>query len=589
MSPSLKPGALTKNLEMSRAHTKKPPAQLVEDVNRLRDNPDHEGDLSNAYREVLRTFRETVASAGQPAEAWRALTREAMTYLGGQTERSRHSMRDYDHRRFGPFLAVSNEGGGAAIVREAAKLTPKAQFLGPQPSPLRLGVAVDGERLGGVGEVAIGPDEYAQIWFEAVDRLLMTTNVGSRANLRFYKRPTIVSATMSELTSADAQLRADLAAAFRPFLEAPGGARPLTVFIDPGSDRVPDKSIALLQALQSFVGSGGVAQPDVHKVGLYARIGPGAAGRDQALCAIDTAARAGVNQLALDGAVRAEADAAVSLPGLLSYLAPDLLAPVLKEAQTRKVVVEPANQVDADTVARHIWCGLNTARAMGFDLGKYSLFPLTFEEAQSVIGQIQAWFSDWSAAPVFYADQGILTAKQLFAGPDVRRGIELWLEMVASAGVRLVLIDTVDKSKGWKLVKAGGDPKGLLTKEDIKALEATARQLSVRVMWAGGLEPQDMHELGRLGVFGVYVTTAVCDPAPVTGETYRRDPALASVKQPDVDKIVQVKTLLEAGFLSSDLVSLPQDQSTRIREAGSDVKKVGPLLTPAWKAWLGVA
>jgi hypothetical protein len=41
---------------------------------------------------------------------------------------------------------------------------------------------------------------------------------------------------------------------------------------------------------------------------------------------------------------------------------------------------------------------------MGLDLGKYGPFPLTMEEHDIVVGLIQQWFPDWSAAPVYYVE-----------------------------------------------------------------------------------------------------------------------------------------------------------------------------------------
>src|SRR5262245_52569435 len=78
--------------------------------------------LSRTYRDVLRVYRRLVAAGGERVSAgWREVTRDALEYLGGQSERSGVSIRDYDHRLYGPFLAISNEGGGAAIIRDAAR------------------------------------------------------------------------------------------------------------------------------------------------------------------------------------------------------------------------------------------------------------------------------------------------------------------------------------------------------------------------------------------------------------------------------------------------------------------------------------
>jgi hypothetical protein len=38
---------------------------------------------------------------------------------------------------------------------------------------------------------------------------------------------------------------------------------------------------------------------------------------------------------------------------------------------------------------------------------------------------------------------------------------------MAKLKVKVVLIDTVDKAKGWKLLRTGDDPKGLLSPQQI--------------------------------------------------------------------------------------------------------------------------
>src|SRR5205814_5869967 len=98
--------------------------------------------------------------------------------------------------------------------------------------PEIVGVAIDAERLGGVGEIAVGPEEYANIWVGAVDRLLVTTNVGTRVNLRIYRREPrvqIVSSSRAAITKACAAI----SNAFLPFTRTPDShPRPLTVFVN---------------------------------------------------------------------------------------------------------------------------------------------------------------------------------------------------------------------------------------------------------------------------------------------------------------------------------------------------------------------
>ena len=90
---------------------------------------------------------------------------------------------EYDHARFGPLLAVSDEGSAAQTIAEAAYASPKAKSLA-SPDPMAVGVMIDGERMSSAGEAPIGPDEYEQLISAAFGRTLCSTNVGVRANAR---------------------------------------------------------------------------------------------------------------------------------------------------------------------------------------------------------------------------------------------------------------------------------------------------------------------------------------------------------------------------------------------------------------------
>jgi len=206
--------------------------------------------------------------------------------------------------------------------------------------------------------------------------------------------------------------------------------------------------------------------------------------------------------------------------------------------------------VDPETVARHVWSGLQAARRMGFELGKYGLFPLTLEESEAVIGLIQKWFGDWSAAPVFFVDQGLLSESRIDTGRDLVRGLKTWLQMAGRHGVRVVLIDTVEKSKCPPLVKTPGAAKGLMSLSQIRDVDRLGAGLGIKILWAGGITIPQVYELGRLGVFGIYVTSAAAEPIPVP-PGYEKDPWLAAVKEPTYEGVFRTKLLLEAGFLSA--------------------------------------
>jgi hypothetical protein len=546
--------------------------------------------LSDTYREVLRLYRALITTGKEPGPAWRSLVRDALSFLGGQADRHTSSLSDYDHRRYGPFLGVSDGGGSARAIRRAAFATPKTKALGGDRAPLSVGVALDAERLASVGEVPVGPDEFAQIWSECAGRTLMTTNVGSRANLRHYRRAPLVIVPAVDRQEALQKAQTSLAAALKPFQEAPGGPRPVVISVEfeSSSKRGEAERRELLRALQKHLRSGDIADPRVHRLGLNVRIVPGQEGQKAALLAIDLAGSVAIEQVTIDGVVRDEAESVVSLPGLLNYLPPELVAPILTHARKKGIHVRTVDEVDPDTVARDIWASLNTARAMGLDLGKYGLFPLGLEECDKVVSRIQGWFPDWSAAPVFYVDQGIISRSRVYVGSDTARGIEVWLKTMARHKVRIVLIDTVDKSQGWKILKSGTDPKGILEAAQIARLTALGEDLGIKVLWAGGITLEQVYEFGRLGVFGIYVTTAASQPAPV-GDDHRHDPALASEKRPSFEGVRDVKTILEAGFLyerlstgSSRTCERRYGLRRQIELAGLNPRELSKVLPAAW-------
>ncbi len=538
-----------------------PDARALPGVDRL---PAATGDraLADACQQALADYRTAVVNGG----ATRALTaraRRAFLHLGGSPARSSASLKDYDHARYGPFLGVSDEGSAARQIREAAFESPKVRAL-PRTAPrtpLVVGVAVDAERLGGIGEVAVGPDEYADVWLESVDRVLITTNIGTRVNTRVYRREPLVVLRSDRPEAIEAAKR-EIAAAFKPFIETPDGRpRPLTVFVDiPRYARMttPGKRAALRKLVKhvssgAAAGRGGKAAPPGQALGLAAWVKLGPPGKAEAIAAIGLAASAGMNAVAIEGVKRRDADRAVSLAGLLDYFPPGLVGPILRAAAKKGVRVRTANLPDTDTIARSTWVGLTTARSCGASLGKYGCFPLTRLETDHVVQQIQGWLPDWSAAPVFFVDQGLLREDRVDVGRDLSRGLEAWLETVAAHGVRVVLIDTIDKATGRRLLKKSSrDDGGFLGPNQVEAAENRARALGIKVLWAGGLGLRDAYRMGRLGVFGIYVTSAAATTI-AAGGSYRRAPSLAGVKEPSKAAVLRTKILLEAGFLSAQL------------------------------------
>lgn len=518
------------------------------------------------------------APAGQGAEIRRELVAD-----GRAPEREPFSLRDYDSAMFGPFLGISNEGYGADTIADAALLSAKAVALAERAAPLTIGIGVDGEVLGGIGEVPIGPDEFAQIWTSCVGRTLMTTNVGARVNARTYRTPFTLTVDLDGASGIDDAKRA-LAVIYQPFATAPGGGRPLLAFVDAVGDQ--GKAAEGLAVLASYVATELATSPG-QRLGLRVVLSGGSDDEAVALAALDLAQAAGIADLAIDGIARRAAERLISLPGLLNYLEDESVDRLLSEAARRGIAVRPFNHLDAATVARQIWSTLNTARGYGLHLGKYGLVSLTLEESDLVVGHIQRWLGDWSAAPVCYIDRAIVTHERVYVGDILAQGIREWLVMVARHNVQLVLIDTVDKAEGRKILKTDGvDAKGLLTLDEIADLDSLATSLGVRAMWAGGITRDQAYDFGRLGVFGVYITSAVSDRAPVSG-IYVPDPGLDAEKRPNPSKIRDVKTLVEAGFLAGKLADLPAAAGlmARMAAADRDPQALAAVLPDAWRLW----
>lgn len=321
---------------------------------------------------------------------FRRLAYRAMARLGGEGILPIFSLKDYDHIQYGPFLGVSDEGSAAAVIRKAALASPKVKALGLK-DPLSVGVAVDAERLGGVGEVAVGPDEYINVRLECAGRILNSTNIGTRVNLRYYRRHPVVTMGEGDQEIEVEQARKDILEKFKPFLHALGGKpRSLTVYVEFGRKNLwgISRRASVLRDLSRYAAGPVVSDRKVHRLGYQAYIRSGFKGQSDALRAINIAVAAGFLDVAICGRVRQSAEVRVSDPGLLNYLAPGKLGPVLRHANKLGIHLRPVNTVDPDTVARHIWSALHTAWQMGFELGKYGLFPLTLEESEVVISHI---------------------------------------------------------------------------------------------------------------------------------------------------------------------------------------------------------
>jgi len=540
-----------------------------------------------AWRAVLRLYQEVSRDRSDPEpskeeedekeyqELW-SLAGEAILNLGGQAEPTLTTLDQYACDRYGPMLGVSDEGSAAAAIRRGALASPKCIVL-RQLTPMTIGVAHDAERLGGVGEVVVGPKEYSTIRLACMGRILTTTNVGTRVNLRNYSDPPVVKLKADRPEKAVASASKKLRELFEPFWKTLSGKpRHLTVLVHFDDRAAPEQREAVFNGLQAALATREFCNPRVHRLGLLAVL-PEDARLEQAKAAVDLARRCSLKEVAVDGPPLPVAGEVISLPGLLSYFRPEELNDLLAYAANGRVRVVPKQRVDPQTTARHVWTGLMVARNMGLELGKYGLVPLTFEQQREVIVRInQQWIKNWCAAPVCYVDYPIVTAREVYHGKSLVRGIERWLGMVRKLGVRVVLIDTAKKSEGRHLLKKDPqDEHGILSLAEIRALDAFARKLEVKVLWAGGISVAQAFDFGKLGVFGIYVTSAAAALQPL-GPRSRLDPALAAEREPQPEAVARVKLLLEAGFLVGQLQARGLQQ--RAQEIEAAARELIPLL-----------
>jgi hypothetical protein len=165
--------------------------------------------------------------------------------------------------------------------------------------------------LGGVGEVAVGPDEFSDIWLKCAGRSLLTTNIGSRVNVRHYLPAPVVTIPEGDIKKALTAAKAELEKTFKPFLKTPDEKpRPLVVFVQfkRKAPRTHAQRKFILRALLRHTRSGKMAAPRVHTIGFSVRIGWGRKGRNAATKAIDLADEVGIRHVLIDGVVRKAAD-----------------------------------------------------------------------------------------------------------------------------------------------------------------------------------------------------------------------------------------------------------------------------------------
>ncbi len=467
----------------------------------------------------------------------------------------------YDNGRFGPLLGVSDEGSAALTIAEAAHQSAKAQALDTPADETCVGVIIDGERMGSAGEVPIGPDEYEQVIPAASGRTFCSTNVGVRVNTRFHQ-------PLPEFAVADAAANEQawldkIFAKFAPFIDTPDGKpRPLTVRL---LIRTPECFAAIRDLVLRLEAARGdrLGPPELHRISVLLIFDHDTAAEqqaDQIRGLMKLASEIGVPEVAVDGKLVEAARRRMSIQGLLNILDPSIVRTLLAEAQSLGVRLVYHYELDPESAARTVWTGLNSARHYGLSAAKYGLFPLKLEQQEYVVRQIQRWMPDWTAIPAFYLDTALLTEDDVFEADRCVEAARIWMDMVAKAGVKIVLFDCPDRITPHRLLRTTGGPDdpGVLSMEDVQTLLAHSQGLGLRVLWSGGIKPDQAFNLGRLGVSGIFTTGSTARLVPVSG-TLEDDQQLAAAKEPTEAGVRRIHALVQGGYLCFVLATGAQD------------------------------
>jgi hypothetical protein len=465
-------------------------------------------------------------------------------------------------------LAVSDEGDNAQAIAHAAYASAKAHAL-HNASATSLGVMIDGERMVSAGEGPIGPEEYAKLIAAAFGRTLCSTNVGVRVNARLYRL--FPEFSIADAAADEEKWLAGVFAAFRPFLKTPdGNPRPLTVRLVVQPEDSLETVRKLVAKLESGRGQGLLGSSSVHHLSLLsicAGVIRAGAETEEIKRLLEIAAQTGIAEVAIDGELLFGARQRMSVESLLNILEVSALRDLFAVARQRKVRLVYRYQVDADSAARTIWTGLHTTRSYGFTAGKYGLVPLTLEEQEQVVRLISRWTKGWTAIPAFYLDTPLVTHEDIFDESRCMDGALLWMEKVRGAGAKLALFDCPDRIAGRHLIRDERDAeaKGILSLEQIAALEHRGRELGLKLMWSGGITARQAFSLGAQGVFAVFSTGAASRRVAVHG-SFVDDPELASEGEPTEIGVRRVHAALQGGFLAKTLSDRDKELAEQVRD-----------------------
>lgn len=459
----------------------------------------------------------------------------------------------YDAVKYGPLLAVSDEGDNAPAIAAAAYASPKARAL-RNASATSVGVMIDGERMVSAGEGPIGPTEYAKVYAAARNKTYCSTNVGVRANTRVYELlPEFAIAAAAEDESA---WIADVFAAFAPFINTPNGVpRPLTVRLVVQPSDAAATVARLVAKLEAGRASGKLGPKSLHAFALLSisdvPIAKGAPA-DEIERVFAIAAQSGIAEVAIDGPLTMWAREHISVASLLNVADVPTLQALFAAARKNDVRLVYRYRVDVDSTARTIWTGLYTARAHGFSAGKYGLTPLTLEEQERVVTLVSGWTKGWTTVPAFYVDTPLVTADDVYDASRAFDAAVLWMQRMHAAGAKLALFDCPDRLAGRYLIHDAQHPTGVFTLAQIAALETRAKAIGIKPMWSGGLSARLAYAMGVQRVFAIFCTGAAARAVAVHGD-FADDPDLAYEIAPTQSGVQHIQTLLQAGFLATTL------------------------------------
>jgi len=463
----------------------------------------------------------------------------------------------YDCASYGPLFAVSDEGSAGHAIIDAAYGSAKAAAL-PSLDPLTIGVLLDGERMTSAGEVPIGPDEYEVLSAVAQDRVLCTTNVGTRINARYTQL--LPEFAVSDLV-ADTTCYDRIYEVFALFLHTPDERpRPLGVRLVLGSQENADNLQPVVEKLEESRQQGKLGPGKIHRLSVLIVFEDKIVTEAQIQAiqrAIDAAARAKLTEVAVDGALREAARKRLGLPSLLNVLDSQQIGRLLKYAHKQGVRLVYRYQLDVESAARTIWTGLHSARTQGFAAGKYGLLLMTLEEQGITIERLTRWCEGWPAIPAFYLDAPLVTADDVYEGSRMAEAARLWLKTARGSGATLVLFDCPDRITPRRLLKTDGGPGdvGVLSLDDIEHLLTYAEELGVRILWSGGITGRQAFELARRRVFGIFSTSSTTTKIAVTAQ-FDLDPRLPAENEPTEFGVRRIHGIIQGGFLSAAIRNL---------------------------------